>query len=372
MKLPEKLLRDLIMALLVQILHEGGHIAVVPGEEAQKALQVAGDQNVHGGGGGLIEGAALIIDAGGEEVGKDIVAIGGADQAAYGQAHALGKIPGQDVAEVAGGDTEMDRLAYPDAATADQVGVGLEIVDDLGGQAADIDGVGRGETQTGEILLVAGGEDLLYAGLGIVEIAPDSADLYIGTLLGDHLSLLHGGDAAVGVEHNDLGAGDIVEALQGCLARVTGGGGENEHFIPDILQGTGLTDELGQQAQGHILKGTGGAPEQLQHIAVAHLYQRGQLLCLKFPGVAPADQTVHIRVVRQQGREDAGGEGEGVRLQERLPVKNGDGFGHIESPVRRDAPEYGGSGRGRKGAVAGALIFHTSFSNLFLAFCIMI
>ena len=60
----------------------------------------------------------------------------------------------------------MDRLAYPDAAPADQVGIGLEIVDDLGGQAADIDGVGRGEAQTGEILLVTGGEDLLYAGLG--------------------------------------------------------------------------------------------------------------------------------------------------------------------------------------------------------------
>lgn len=71
----------------------------------------------------------------------------------------------------------MDRLAYPDAAPADQVGIGLEIVDDLGGQAADIDGVGRGEAQTGEILLVTGGEDLLYTGLRIVEIAPDSADL---------------------------------------------------------------------------------------------------------------------------------------------------------------------------------------------------
>lgn len=106
-----------------------------------------------------------------------------------------------------------------DAATADQVGIGLEIVDDLGGQAADIDGIGRGETQAGEILLVTGGEDLLYAGLGIVEIAPDSARPLHCTLLGDHLSLLpRRRTPARRVEHNDLGAGDIVEALQGCLA----------------------------------------------------------------------------------------------------------------------------------------------------------
>ena len=176
----------------------------------------------------------------------------------------------------------------------------------------------------------------------------------------------------MGIEHDDLGAGHIPEALQGCLARVAGGGGEDEHLILDTLHVPGPADELGQQAQRHVLKGAGGTPEQLQHIAVAHGHQGGQILRLELPGIAPAHQGGHILIIRQQGREDPGGHGEGILPDQRLPVQHGDGLGHIESPIRRDAPEYGGRGSGREGAVAGALIFHTSFSNLFLAFCIMI
>ena len=176
----------------------------------------------------------------------------------------------------------------------------------------------------------------------------------------------------MGVEDDDLGAGHIPKALQRRLAGVTGGGGENEHLVLNTLHVPGLTNQLGQQAQGYVLKGTGRAPEQLQHIAVAHGYQGSQVLCLKLSGVAPAHQGGHILVIRQQGRKDPGGHGEGVLFHKRLPIQNGDSFGHIESPIRRNAPKYGGRRRGREGVVAGALIFHTSFSNLFLAICIMI
>ena len=66
----------------------------------------------------------------------------------------------------------------------------------------------------GRSSLVTGGEDALDAGLGIIEIATDGADLHIAALLGDHLRLLHGGYAPVGVEDDDLGAGHIPKALQ--------------------------------------------------------------------------------------------------------------------------------------------------------------
>ena len=124
----------------------------------QQTLQVGGHQNVHGGGGGLVEGAALVIHAGGEELREHVVAVGGADELSHGQTHALGEVPRQNVAEVAGGHAEMHRLADLDAPAAHQIGVGLEIVHDLGRQTADIDGVGGGEPHAGKLFFRAGGE----------------------------------------------------------------------------------------------------------------------------------------------------------------------------------------------------------------------
>ena len=266
----------------------------------------------------------------------------------------------------------MHRLAYLDASTAHQIGVGLEIVHDLGRQAADVDGVGGGEPHAGKLFFRAGGENFLHAGLGVVKITADGAHLHVAALLGHHLRLLHGGHAPVGVEADDLGAGHVVKALQSCLAGIAGGGGEDEHFVLHAQNVPRLADEQGQQAQRHVLEGAGGAAEQLQHIAPAHGHHRGQLLRFKFPRIAPMHQSVHVRIVRQQRREDAGGHGEGVLLQERLPVHGGDGFGHKQAAVRRNACQHSLGGRRRESAIAGAVIFHTSFSNLFLAFCITI
>ena len=94
----------------------------------------------------------------------------------------------------------------------------------------------------------------LHAGLGIVEVAADGADADVGAHLGGHLGLLDSGDAAVGVEHSDAGAGHIVEALHGRLAGVAGGGRQNDHVALHALSLGRRYDEAGQDAEATSLK----------------------------------------------------------------------------------------------------------------------
>ena len=115
--------------------------------------------------------------AGGEEIGQHVVLVGGADQLAHRQTHLLCVITGKDIAEVAGGYAEVHLVAKGDLPGLEQLGVGGKIVDDLRHKAAPVDGVGTGKTdialfQLGSDGLIA--EHLLYAGLGIVEVAAHS------------------------------------------------------------------------------------------------------------------------------------------------------------------------------------------------------
>ena len=221
------------------VLAEGVHVAlhlrvVLAGEVEQQPLQVAGHQDVHGGAHGGVEGPVLVVHAGAEEVRQHVVAVGGADQLVHRQAHALGVVGRQDVAEVAGGHAEVHLVAHGQLAVPDQVAVGGDIVDHLGQDAAPVDGVGGGQEvapvrQGGPDGLV--GEDALHAGLGVVKVAHHGADAHVGAVLGDHLGLLDLGHAVLGVEHQDLGLGHVGEALHGGLAGVAGGGHQDAHRL---------------------------------------------------------------------------------------------------------------------------------------------
>ena len=63
-----------------QLGHVVLHLLVILGQRQQEPLQVAGDQDVHGGRDGVVEGAVAVIAAGADEVSEHIVAVGGADQ----------------------------------------------------------------------------------------------------------------------------------------------------------------------------------------------------------------------------------------------------------------------------------------------------
>ena len=154
------------------------------------------------------------------------------------------------------------------------------------------------------LIFAQGGKGLLHPGLAVVKIPPHRADLHIGAGLGAHLQLLDLRNAPGGVEYEDPGAGHVVEALQGGLARVAGGGGQNHGLPGQSLLPPPRGDQPGQQGEGHVLEGGGGAPEKLQHIVLPHGHQGGQLRGLKLSRVGLPHQLAHPGKARQQIAQD--------------------------------------------------------------------
>ena len=111
---------------------------------------------------------------------------------------------------------------------------------------------------------------MLDAGLAVVEIAAHGPHLHVVSGGGDHLLALDVAHAAIGEQHPDGNAVYALETLQGGLAGVAGGGGENADFLGDALFLLRGGEQLGQHTQRHILKGRGGAPEELQHLKISN------------------------------------------------------------------------------------------------------
>ena len=135
----------LVPARLGQLGHVLPHLRRVLGQGQQQPLQVGGDQDVHGGGHGVVKLPVPVVDPLPEEFGEHVVAVGGADQLVDGQAHLFGVVGGQDVAEVAGGNADIHRLAGGNLLVPEQIAVGGDVVDDLRQHPAPVDGVCGGE-----------------------------------------------------------------------------------------------------------------------------------------------------------------------------------------------------------------------------------
>ena len=203
-------------------------------------------------------------------------------------------------------------------------------------------------------------EDVFYAGLGIVKVAADGAYAHVFSGLGYHLRLLHGADAVFGIEYDDPGARHVAKAFQGGLARVAAGGGEDQYFIVAAAFFHAGPHQMGQQAQGHVLKGAGGAAEELQHGVLAHGDRGGQIGGFKFIAIGGADQGRHLfqGKIRQQCGHDHRAHVQRIQGQRRLIIKTCvcEGGQGIQAAVRGDALHDGlGRGSGQKGR-AGALI----------------
>ena len=281
-------------------LHPGGHQRPIPiAELVEQALEVGGDEDVHGGRGRLVEGTVRVVDALLDEIEQHVVGVAGADELAHGQAHALGVIGGEDVAEVAGGHAEVDLVAQGDDALFQQVRVGGEVVGHLRHQASPVDGVRAGELHALFRELAGKGlvaKDALDAGLRVVKVALYGADVGIFALLGDHLELLRGRDAVDGVEHADLRSLHAAEPLQRGLARVAGGGHEDEHLLvhAGLLHGQGHQPR--EHLQGHVLEGVGGAVPELEDVQVPHVLERRGAVPEALRGVGLAGAGAQLRL----------------------------------------------------------------------------
>ena len=260
-----------------------------------------------------MERTVLVVHAGAEEVRQHIVAVGGADQLPNRQSHALCVVGRQDVAEVAGGHTEVHLVAHAELPVPDQVAVGGDIVDHLGQDAAPVDGVGGGQEVTpvrqgGPDGLI--GENALYTSLGVVEVALHGADAHIGAVLSDHLGLLDLGHAVLGVEYQDLRLRHVGKALHRSLAGVAGSSHQDAYRLGLSGLAEGGGEQLGQHLQGHVLEGAGGAVPQLQAVGgLVHRADRGHgvtVELLRAVGVLRKSGQLLIGVVGQVQAHDLG------------------------------------------------------------------
>ena len=166
----------------------------------------------------------------------------------------------------------------------EELGVGGEIINHLRHQTPDVDGVGGGEHAGRGCIgrLIVFGKGFLHTALAVIKIAANGTDTHVGALLGDHLGLLHGRNAAVGEEDGDVSAGDVMKALQSGLSRVAGGGSEDGDLPVDALYLLCSGDKEGEHGQGNVFKGAGGAVIKLKGVGVSHRakgrdFRRGKL-----------------------------------------------------------------------------------------------
>ena len=110
------------------------HLTPVKAEEAGKVTGVA---DVHGIGDAVFAGPDWLVDASIHEAREFIVLIGRHHELLHGKAHLQGQKAAHEVSEVAAGHREDNLLALRCHAR-----VGIEVIDCLGQQSADIDGIG--------------------------------------------------------------------------------------------------------------------------------------------------------------------------------------------------------------------------------------
>ena len=102
-------------------------------------------------------------------------------------------------------------------------------------------------------------ENLLHAGLRIVEIAANRKNMRVVALLRDHLALLHLADAITGIEYDDLCARHIRKSLQRSLAGIAGGRRQNADFGGFSLLFARGRHQIWQNRKCHVLERRGFA-----------------------------------------------------------------------------------------------------------------
>ena len=323
-----------------------------------------------------MERTVPVIDAGADKVRQDVIGIGSAEQLVDGHTHALGVVTGQNVAEVAGGDAEIDLVAHLNVAALDQLGIGGHIVDDLRQNAAPVDGVGRGQEIAAARQLCPQSfirEDGLDTGLGVVEVAHHSAYIDVAALLGHHLQLLNLRDAVLGVEHHNPGAVHIAEALQGRLAGVAGGSHQNAGGLLLTGLAQGRRQQIGQHLQGHILKGAGGTVPQLQKMGLVVGGVNGRHRCVvklagNGVGLGGILRQLLLGELVQIGFHDLDGPllvGHAHHGLQVLRRQGGDGLRQKQAAVAAQTLDNGLGGGVAEGGISGADVLHGHYLYFF-------
>ena len=168
---------------------------------------------------------------------------------AYGQAHFLGVISREHVAEIARGDGEINFFAHFNLLGGNEVAIRREVIGYLRHQPPEIYGVCGGKHYIFPFEFVYARfacENFFDGGLAVVEVALDGDDVNVIALLRAHLQFLHFGYAVVGIEDHNLNAVGVLKPFKRGFARVARSCYKHQNFLLDTADIATLSQKIGQ------------------------------------------------------------------------------------------------------------------------------
>ncbi len=345
--------------------HRGAHrLRIAPAGVEQQPLEVRRHLDVHRRRGRRHD-VAHLVGAARERARQDVVDIGGDGEPVDRQAHALGDIAGEHVAEIAGGHREGD-LAMR---RAERHG-GDEIVDDLGDDAGEVDRVDAGEPDA----VAEGGmvEHRLHQRLAIVEGAFDGQRMDVVFGRRRHHAPLHRRDAAVGKQHDDVDLGAAAKRLDRRAAGVAGGRDHDGGALAAPRQRA--VHQTGEQLHRQVLEGERRPVEQLEHEAVRRELDQRRHGGMAERVIGLPRHARELGILDRAGDEGrnhlagdlgigASGEPRDARRVERRPRLR-----HIKPAIAREPGEGHVDKSERRGLAAGRDVLHEPFLEPFRGF----
>ena len=163
--------------------------------------------------------------------------------------------------------------------------VGINIINDLGHQAPDVDRVGGRKLESlfihiGSQLFVC--KYFLHTCLGIVKISMNSHNICIIPPLGHHLLFLNGTYTVFGIKYHDARSFHISKTCQRRFPCITGGSRQDHNFIFHLVLLRGGGEKVRQDRQCHIFKSNGCPMEKFQKICPVSFHNRRDPVGIKF------------------------------------------------------------------------------------------
>ena len=293
----------------------GDLFRILPGDIKQEPFKVTGQENIHGRAVCRKELAVHIVHARFKEIGQDLILIGSANQLADGNAHLLGKISGQDIAEVACRHDDVKDFPFGNRAVVDEGYVRRDVIGDLREEAADVDRIGAGKQHA---LFVSIGVDAgvdenpLQKALGVVEVTVNRRHVDVIPFLLLHLLLLHRADAFAGIEDHDIRACHVLEAFQSRFPRIAARRRQNQDIPVFLFLGLRRRQQVREQGQCQVFEGQRAAVEQLGNADVRIDGMKGHNAFVPEGSfvIGRGDHGVafFVRKIREEIRQDDGGD----------------------------------------------------------------